>query len=208
MLFDLLLRHAFVVLGGDDDAGGANRLAVDIAQRDLALRVRLQTQDGQIAGSAQFTDPAQDEMRIVERRGHQLLGLAAGVAEHDALIAGAFVLVAGGVDAHRDVGGLGMEMHVDLGVAPGEAGLVVADVMHGESRQMSEVFRGDGIRAAGLAREHDAVGGHQRLAGDARIGVCRQEGVEHRVADPVGDLVGVAFGDRFRREEVLAGVAH
>ena len=32
--------------------------------------------------------------------------------------------------------------------------------------------------------------------------VLREQGVEHRIGDLVGDLVGVAFGDRLGREEM------
>ena len=68
-------------------------------------------------------------MGVVERRRHQFGRLAAGVAEHDALVARALVLVAGGVDALGDVGGLGMQQNLDIGVAPVEALLLVADVL-------------------------------------------------------------------------------
>ena len=54
---------------------------------------------------------------------------------------------------------------------------------------------------------HDAqTGREQRLAGDARHGVLREDGVEDRVRDLVGDLVGVSFGHRLRGEE--GAVAH
>ena len=36
------------------------------------------------------------------------------------------------------------------------------------------------------------------------VGVVREDGVEHRVRDLVGDLVRVALGDRLRREEKLS----
>ncbi len=39
-------------------------------------------------------------VRIEDRRRHERLGFAAGVAEHDALVAGAFVLAALFVDIH------------------------------------------------------------------------------------------------------------
>ena len=60
--------------------------------------------------------------------------------------------------------------------------------------------------AADFAGEDDAIGGRQRLAGDARFGVLGQEQVDDGVADLVGDLVRMAFGNGFGREEV--GVAH
>ena len=60
--------------------------------------------------------------------------------------------------------------------------------------------------AADLAAEDDALGGHQRLAGDARLGVLGQEQVDDRVGNLVGDLVGMAFGNGFGGEEI--GAAH
>ena len=41
-----------------------------------------------------------------------------------------------------------------------------------------------------------------------RIGVGGQKGIQHRVAEPVGNLVGMPFGDRFGGEQELARVAH
>ena len=71
----------------------------------------------------------QDLVGIIERRRHQLRRLAAGVAEHDALVARALVLVARGVDALGDVGGLRVQQDFDLGVPPVEAVLLIADVL-------------------------------------------------------------------------------
>ena len=87
-------------------------------------------------------------MRVIDRRRHQLGRLAAGVAEHDALVAGALVLVAGGVDALGDVGGLRVQQHFDLGVAPMEAVLLVADVLDRRARGASI---GIGAEIAGRA---------------------------------------------------------
>ena len=58
----------------------------------------------------------QDAVGIEDRRGHERLGLAAGEAEHDALIAGALVLLllGIGVDAERDVGGLLVHVILEL----------------------------------------------------------------------------------------------
>ncbi len=101
------------MLGGDHDAGRADRLAVDVAQRDLALGVRQQACHRLVVDPCrQFADAVQDGVGVVDRRRHQRVGLAAGVAEHHALVAGALVLVAGGVHALRDVGGLRVQMAV------------------------------------------------------------------------------------------------
>ena len=106
---------------------------------------------------------------VVDRRRHQLRRLAAGIAEHDALVAGAFVLVAGGVDALGDVGRLGVQQDLDVAVFPVEAGLLVADVPDREAGDVGDVVLGDRGGAAGLAGDDDAVGGGERLAGDADV---------------------------------------
>ncbi len=131
------------MLGGDDDAGGLDRLAVDIAKGDLALGVGQKPGGGAVALAAQLAHPPQDQVGIIERRRHQPVGLAAGIAEHDALIARPLVLVAGGVDALGDVGGLAVQQDLDLRVAPGEAGLIVADVLDGVAREAFQFVGGD-----------------------------------------------------------------
>ena len=104
------LIELLLVLGGDHHAGGRHRLAVDVAQRHLALGVRQQPGGALVAGLAQLADAAENQVRVVDRRRHQRLGLAAGVAEHDALVARALVLVALGVDALGDVGRLRVQV--------------------------------------------------------------------------------------------------
>ena len=63
------------------------------------------------------------------------------------------------------------------------------------------------VGTAHLAGDDDAVGGGQGLAGHARLGLCRQIGIDDRVGDPVADLVGMAFGNGFAGEKI-AGAPH
>ncbi len=144
-------------------------------------------------------------MGIVERRRHQAVGFVAGVAEHDALVARAFVLVVLGVHALGDVRRLLVQQHFDLGALPVEALLLVADVADGEARRVDDDLLGDLFGPAGLARDHDAVGRGERLAGDAQVlgrpAVLRaqaEERVDDLIGDAVADLVGMAFGNRLR----------
>ena len=65
----------------------------------------------------------------MEGRRHEIGGFVRRIAEHDALIARAFILVAGGVHALGDVRRLGVEQDFDLGGVPMEPGLFVADVL-------------------------------------------------------------------------------
>ena len=67
-------------------------------------------------------------MGVIQRRWHKVSGFGAGITEHDALVAGAFVFFAAGVNALRNIGGLPVEQHVNLGVLPMETGLLVTDV--------------------------------------------------------------------------------
>ncbi len=164
-------------------------------------------------------------MREENRRGHvgALLvdfALGAGVAEHHALVAGAFFFAALlflGVDAHRDVGRLAVQQHFDVGAVIGEAVLVVADILDHAAGDLADQFAvddGDAVDgaeqlAAAFARDHDLVGRAQRLAaepgideaivGNAELDVLLDEGVEDSVGDLVRDLVRMTFGNRLLR---------
>src|SRR3546814_9397213 len=97
------------MLGRYDQRRRLHRSAVFKRKRDLALGVRLKEIDdlAMPVGGHAF----EDAMRIIKRRRHQVGRLVASKAEHDALIAGAFVLVAVFIDAHRDMGRLRSEEH-------------------------------------------------------------------------------------------------
>ena len=136
-------------------------------------------------------------MGVVDRRRHQLRRLAAGIAEHDALVAGALVLVAGGVDALGDIGRLGVEEDLDLGGLPVEAVLLVADVADGLAGQILDLVE-DRVGPAHLAGDDDAIGGGQRLAGDARLRHRGEIGVDDRIGDAVADLVRDGLRKRIR----------
>ena len=197
--------------------------------RDLALGVGLQVE--QLAGAALLGQRAQDLVREEDRGRHERallvdLALGAGEAEHHALVARAFFLAALlllGVDAHRDVGRLAVQQHLDVGAVPREAVLVVADVLDDAARDLGEQLAVHHRRAvelldqrrlaAAFAGDDDLVGGGQRLAAeprvdlavvlDAELDVVRQERVEDRIGDLVAHLVGMAFGNGLAGEEII-----
>ena len=189
------------MLGRDHDRGGAHRLAVDVAQRDLALGVGAEMR--RLAGMTGARHVPQDVVGELDRRRHQRRGLGAGEPEHDALIAGALVLVARRIHALGDVRRLRVQEHLDLGRRPMEAGLLVADLAHRVARDLLDPFGGDGRRAADLARDHDPIGGRQRLGGDPGARVRRQVGVDDAVGDAIADLVGMTLGHRLAGEQVV-----
>src|SRR3546814_443395 len=145
-----------------DDRGGAARLAVDVAQADLALGVL--PQPGLRSGVTCLGEALQDGMGEMDRCRHQSLGFAAGIAEHDALVARALVLVAGRIDAHGDVGRLIVHQDGDLGLLPMEAVLLVTDLLDGLTGDLLQHAGADAVGAADLAGDHDLVRGAHRLA--------------------------------------------
>ena len=184
-----------------------DRAAVLVADRDLALGVGAELGGIALLGPAGVGEVLEDLVGVEDRRRHQLGGLVGGVAEHDALVARALVLVAGRIHALGDVGRLGVQVDGDVVVLPVEARLLVADVLHGLAGQGLEVLEGHRIGAAHLARDDDAVGGGQRLDAEPGLRHRREVGVDHRVGDPVADLVRMALGDGLAGEQVV-GTRH
>ena len=149
-------------------------------------------------------------MAVMQGRRHQDRGFAAGIAEHDALVARAFILVAAGIHALGNVRRLGMQQDFDLGLLPMKAFLLVADVFDGGARHGFDILGADRFGAAGFARDDDPVGGGQGFAGGANIpgahaflGAFAEEQIHDFVGNPVTDLVRVTFRNAFRGEEVI-----
>jgi hypothetical protein len=191
-----------LVLGREHHGVDAVRLAVDVAHRDLALGVR--AQEGQAAVLAQLGLALDQAVRVVDRRGHQLGRFVAGVAEHQALVAGAGVEVVVGrmVHALGDVVGLLVvaDHHRAALVVDAVLGVVVADALDGVARDLDVVD----VRVGGdFTRQHHEAGVGQRLGGHAAARVLLEDRVQDGIRDLVGDLVGVAFGNGFGSEEEI-----
>ena len=144
--------------------------------------------------------PLEDPVGEMNGGRHQRRGLAAGVSEHQALVARPLVLVPGGVDALGDVRGLRVEVDPDLGVPPVEPLLLVADLADRFARPAFDLVLSDELAASHFARDHDEVRRAQRLAPDARPGVGVEIQVDDGVGDAVADLVRMALRDRLARE--------
>ena len=82
---DLRVLHIRRVLGGNDDVDDAGRLAIDVFDGDLGLRVG--AEPFHLARLADAGQLAAKPVREHDRRGHQLGSFIAGVTEHDALVA-------------------------------------------------------------------------------------------------------------------------
>ncbi|MNI36165.1 hypothetical protein D3C73_902080 [compost metagenome] len=205
---DLVLAQIGLVLGRDDDGGRAHRAAVLVIEGDLALGVGLQAR--LLARMAGVGQGLQDVVAVLQGGRHQLGRLVRGVAEHDALVARALVLVGAGVDALGDVGRLRVQVVLELERLPVEAVLLIADVLdHLADHGLDLVLDARGPLALGvhdalaadLAGDHHQIGRRQGLARHARLGVLGQEQVDDGVRNLVGDLVGMAFRDALGGEE-------
>ena len=102
-----------------------------------------------------------------------------------------------------------MQVHLDRRLLPVEAGLLVADVLHREAGDVGDIVAGDGGGSAGLARDHNAIGGGERFAGDADLARIptllrrdREEGIDDLIGDAVAHLVGMTFGNRFAGKKI------
>src|SRR5580692_1128607 len=103
VLFDidakLIGRDVIVMLGGNHYRRDPPRDAVDIFDADLAFTVRPQIAEH--AGAAHFAQAPHQLMGKHDWQRHELFGLVAGIAEHQALVSGA-----ARVHTHGDVGRL------------------------------------------------------------------------------------------------------
>ena len=179
-----------------------------VADGHLGLAVGAQPVD--LARVADLGEALGQTVRQPDRHRHQLGGLARGVAEHQALVAGALVIeriaarplarLERVIDALGDIRRLRADRDRDAAGAAVEpdVGRVVADagdaVAH-DGRDVDVAARRD------LARDVHEARGHERLDGDARRRIDGQQRVEDRVADLVADLVGVTLGDGLGREK-------
>ena len=151
------------MLRRNDDRGRLDRALVGIAQRDLALRIGFE--EGGDARLAVGRHTLENLVRIVERRGHQVGGFVGRIAEHDPLVARAFVLVGAFVDALRDMRRLAVQIIFEAELVPVEAGLFIADVLDRaadgrfdlveRARRPFAIF--EHAFAADFARQHDEL---------------------------------------------------
>ena len=98
------------MLRGDDDGGNAFGRAVLIFNADLRLAVREKI--GQLFAPHLF-ESSRQAIRKRDRQRHQRIGLAAGIAEHHALIARAGFFRRAAVNPARDVRRLGVDADAD-----------------------------------------------------------------------------------------------
>ncbi len=186
-----------IVLGGQHDGVDTHHLAAFVAAGDLGFRIR--TQPRQQAVLARLGLALDQAVREADRRGHQHVGLVAGIAEHQTLVTGALVFRPGAVDALGDVHRLLADDVDDAACGAVETDLraVVADVDDDVAYQLLQVDPGAGGDFAG---DDGHAGLDQGLAGHAGVLVLGDDSVQHGIGNLVGDLVRVPFGHGFGGE--------
>ena len=149
-------------------------------------------------------------MREHDRKRHQLRRIAAGIAEHHALISRArqleLVVAARAadferlVDPHRDIGRLLVDRYRHAAGRRIEADerVIVADV---RDRLADEARNVDVRRGRDLAPDVDLARDDERLAGHAAQRIVLENRVEHGIRNLVGDLIGMPLGDGFGGKE-------
>ena len=157
-----------------------------------------------LAALAHLGEPLRELVRVADRRRHELGRLVARVAEHQALIAGALLLVEALALGHalRDVGRLRLDRREH------GAGVAVEAHLRARVADVAESSRARSSAKSIVALGRDLTGDDDeaRLARASRTRrgsrVLRQTCVEDGVGDRVADLVGMTFGDGLGGKEV------
>src|SRR3546814_2603535 len=97
--------------------------------------------------------------------------------------------------------GLTVEVVLKRKRLPVETWLMIADLAHGLAHGGLDLLQRArrplaalvNALAADLARQHHLLRGGERFAGDPRLGVLRQEEIDNRVRNLVGNLVRMTF---------------
>jgi hypothetical protein len=158
------------MLRRDDDLGHFDGLAVFIANGDL--RFGIGSEQRFAAAFARFGHQSENGVAVMDRSRHQAIRLTAGVTEHDALVAGAFVLVVLGIDALGDMRRLRMQQHFDFGVLPMKAFLLIADIADRLTGGVHDDLGRNVLGAARFAGNDDTICRRQGFARHAQI-LCR-----------------------------------
>mmetsp|Transcript_30132 Transcript_30132/g.86786 ORF Transcript_30132/g.86786 Transcript_30132/m.86786 type:complete len:315 (-) Transcript_30132:61-1005(-) len=176
---------------------------------DRHLRLAIRPQPPEQAALAHVGQCLAQARRDGMREGHAILGLVAGVPEHDTLVAGADIQVLlADMHAACDVGALLVDAHQYLARLVAEA--LAVDAREVVLVRVKSNFRDDAAHhllvvhlrlCCDLAgKHHHVVLGHC-LASHLALRIRRQARIEDGVGDLIADLVGVALVDGLRREQ-------
>ncbi|CAI9005570.1 NAD-specific glutamate dehydrogenase [Pseudomonas sp. IT-P44] len=194
----VFVRHFRVVLGRQYNGVDTDNLAAFVTASHLRLGVRAQPR--QQAGFTGFGLALNQLVRERDRCWHQHVGFVAGVAEHQALVAGALIFRLGTVNTLVDVRGLLADdvHHTASGAVEADIGAVVADVQNDVTHDFFQVDPG---RRGDFTCDDCHAGFYQRFARHTGELVFSNDGVQHRIGNLVGDFVRMPFGHGLGGEE-------
>ena len=113
-------------------------------------------------------------MRIMNGGGHQHIGFAAGIAEHQALIASAFIFIVARINTHRNIGRLFMQVILEFKMRMVKFVLLIADIFdRGAHCRLDRLHDAGQIILAGahFAAQNHPVGGGKCLTGHTGLGL-------------------------------------
>ena len=188
----VFVRHFRVVLGRQHDGVDGHNLSAFVTASDLGLGVRAEVRHQLRLLVTDIGQDLQQEVAEIQGQRHIVLGIAAGVAEHQALVAGALIFRLGTVNTLVDVRGLlADDVHHAAGCAvETHVGTGVADVGDHVTNDLLQVNPG---RSGDFAGDDCYAGFHQSLARHTGELVFSNDGVQHRVRNLVGDFVRMPF---------------
>ena len=180
------------MLGADyDGVDACGAVVLIIFDGDLALGIG--TQVGHLFSFTTYSGKLfQQTMGEIEGKGHVVLGLVGGVAEHHSLVASSLILTVLLVDAAIDVAALfvyGREYATTVAVKHVFA-LGVAYAVDDFTGYTLEVYIGSCLD---FASQDYLTCRDEGFAGHFRLGVEGEELVEYGVADLIGNFVWVSF---------------
>ena len=189
------------MLRRDDDRVDTQRAVRPLVVLDGHLRLGVGAQVAHhLALAADDGQLLENHVREDQRRGHHLARLVAGVAEHDALVAGTLLLLLVAHDTLVDVGRLLVDGRKDAARVAVELilALRVADALDDAARHALHV---DIRLRAHLARNDHEARGAERLASHLRRRVVTQELIQDGVGNLIRNFVGMSFRDGLRRKQ-------
>jgi len=202
---DIGLLEFGVVLGGQHNRVNGQRLVGGGVIGDCHLGFGVGAQP-QIAGFTDLRIAGHQRVSDSDGQRHQLRGFIDGEPEHHALIARALGLVAFRARVHADgnIGGLLLERDQNAGGVAVKAviGFGVADFVDGFADHIGDF---DIPLRRDFAGDHGKAACQQGFDRDPAFDILAQQLIENSVADLVGQLVRVAFGDRLGRKQFNFG---
>ena len=202
-IFDGLVLRVVRVLRGNDDVGDFDWLVVRVANGNLGLGVRAQPfHFAALANPGEFTA---QQMRVHDRRGHELGRFITGITEHQTLVACAlfgsvFAFRRAGINALRDVRRLRSNRinYEDFVRMEHVVVVGIADVANRFARDGIEIeFRLGG----NFTTDNHEVGLGVGFARDTAVLVLRKAGIQHVIGNSIAHFVRMAFANGFGRED-------